>query len=251
MMSRCDGGAIGRGRFMQLRYKTYPTASSAFGRFPTGAIVTEANMDNRHIRLAQAMKEAGVTAAEAHERWGWSRDTLKSNLSGTVQMGPKKAAEYAPKLRVRQEWLYYGTGPMREPPAPKGRPPISIPIFSWVSAGQLLDLGMDNIEALESVTVADLPQGEYFGTTVRGDSMDRVSPEGSTLIVRTDDRDLKDGQYYLFSLRGETTYKRYFGSPVQRLEPYSTNPANRTIFLDGDDGWQVVGRVYRTTFSLA
>lgn len=208
-------------------------------------------MDNRHIRLTKAMEEAGLTVAEAHERWGWSKDSLKSNMSGVVQMGTKAAAKYAEKLKVRQEWLYYGTGPMRDLPKPKGRAPIDIPLLSWVSAGQLLDPGMDNIEALESVTVADLPAGEYIATTVRGDSMDRVSPEGSILIVRTDDRELKDGGYYLFSIRGETTYKRYFNTPVQRLEPYSTNPANRIIFLDGDGDWQVVGRVYKTMLRLA
>lgn len=127
---------------------------------------------------------------------------------------------------------------------------LEVPVLSWVSAGRVSDVGsLEAASADETVAIADLPGGEYFITEVMGDSMDRVSPEGSRIIVNVSDRRLIPGKAYIFSLRGETTYKFYQRDPVQRLEPFSTNPANRTIYL-AEDGWSVVGRVFRSWIDL-
>lgn len=126
-----------------------------------------------------------------------------------------------------------------------------IPLLSWVSAGQVADLGaLEEASAAERIAVADLPPGDYFATDVRGDSMDRVSPDGSRIIVNFADKRLVAGKAYIFSLRGETTYKFYQPNPVPRLEPFSTNPSHRTIFLDERDSWDVVGRVWRSYIDL-
>jgi phage repressor protein C with HTH and peptisase S24 domain len=120
-----------------------------------------------------------------------------------------------------------------------------------VQAGELTDISaIHDAPDLERVTTDGLGPGEWFATDVRGDSMDRVSPEGSRIFVNAADRLPIGGRYYLFSLRGETTYKRYYDDPVERLEPYSTNPANRPIFLKKDTDWMVIGRVYRSVIDL-
>ena len=191
--------------------------------------------------------------AEMSRRWGWSYDTLKSNANGNMSFSFKKAQVYAGRLKVRAEWLYAGTPPMRDPPAPSlRREPREVAVIGWVQAGSLSDAtSFDDLPDAEKLYVEDLPQGRWFATEVHGDSMDRVSPEGSRIFVNADDRDLKSGAYYLFALRGETTFKRYYSEPIQRLEPYSTNPANRTIFLSSDPDWMVVGRVYRSLLDLS
>lgn len=126
-----------------------------------------------------------------------------------------------------------------------------IPLLSWVSAGQVSDVGsLEAATAEERIAIADLPPGDYFATDVKGDSMDRISPDRSRIIVNTSDKRLIPGKAYVFSVRGETTYKIYQDRPVQRLEPYSTNPLNRTIFLEGQDTWNVVGRVWRSYYDL-
>lgn len=135
-------------------------------------------------------------------------------------------------------------------------PPVArvreVPVLSWVSAGRLSEVS--DIAALprnlETISVSDLPGGEYFATVVRGDSMDRISPEGSKIIVNASDRDPRPGRYYLFSLRGEATYKRYENDPVVRLEPYSTNPLNKIIYPKADKDWMVIGRVVRSYIDL-
>lgn len=130
-------------------------------------------------------------------------------------------------------------------PAPRIR---EVPLISWVSAGRLQEVG--DLAAMargeRTIAIGDLPGGEYFATKVRGDSMDRVSPEGSTIIVNAADREPRAGRYYLFSLRGESTYKRFESDPVIRLEPFSTNPLNKIIYPKADRDWSVIGRVVRS-----
>jgi phage repressor protein C with HTH and peptisase S24 domain len=105
---------------------------------------------------------------------------------------------------------------------------------------------MDDADRL---VVGDLPSGEYFATEVVGDSMDRIAPEGARVVVNASDRTPKDGNFYLFSLKGETTFKRYRSRPVRRLEPFSTNPTHEPIFL-GEKGWHCIGRAVRSILDL-
>lgn len=216
----------------------------------TGSVVTPFAMSDQGDRLKAALKEAGLSWPEAAERWGWSYNTLKSNANGTMPFSFKKAQVYAGRLKVRTEWLYAGTPPMREPTKQEKRTAIDVPVVGWVQAGQLADIGaVHEIPDLDYVTTDGLGPGEWFATDVHGDSMDRVSPEGSRIFVNALDRTLVAGRFYVFSLRGETTYKRYYDDPV-RLEPFSTNPANRTIFPAKDNAWSVVGRAVRSVIDL-
>lgn len=140
---------------------------------------------------------------------------------------------------------------MREQTKAERRQVIDIPVIGWVQAGTLADTtAIQTLDNLEQVTVAGLGPGEWFATDVHGDSMDRISPEGSRIFVNTSDRTLVGGRFYLFSMRGETTYKRYYDDPIVRLEPYSTNPANRPIFPAKDQDWLVIGRVARSVIDL-
>lgn len=206
-------------------------------------------MSDRSDRLRAAMKRAKLTQKEACERWGWNPNTLKSNMNGKIDYGYKKAQVYGGRLKVRAEWLYDGQGEMTEQPRNR-RATMEIPVIAWVSAGQLADIGdLQEIEELDRLTVDGLPEGSYFATPVVGDSMDRVSPEGSTIIVRADKSRPIQGGYYVLSLNGETTYKRYYDDPVVRFEPHSTNPANRPIYPPREN-WEVVGQVVRSFIDL-
>lgn len=208
-------------------------------------------MSEQGDRLKQAIAETGQSMAEVCERFGWSYNTVKSNANGNATFSFKKAMVYAGRLKVRAEWLYAGTLPMRDPPKAQRRTAIEVPIIGWVQAGALADAtAIHDLPDLESVMMDGLGIGEWFATNVHGDSMDRVSPEGSRIFINAADRDLISGGFYLFSLRGETTYKRYYDDPVTRLEPYSTNPANRPIYPTSDRDWTVVGRVYRSLIDL-
>jgi SOS-response transcriptional repressor LexA len=208
-------------------------------------------MGEQGDRLKLALDRAGLKMPEAAERFGWSYNTLKSNVSGAMPFSYKKALVYAGRLKVRPDWLYAGTLPMTEPTKAERRAAREVPVIGWVQAGQLTDVtAIQDISDADTVTTDGLGPGEWFATDVVGDSMDRVSPEGSRIFVNASDRHPVAGRFYLFSLRGETTYKRFYDDPVTRLEPFSTNPVNRPIFPAKDSDWLVIGRVFRSVIDL-
>lgn len=207
-------------------------------------------MSDRSDRLTQAMKAAGVSRTDAVESWGWNANSLKSHMNGHRDFSFKQAMKYGGRLKTRAEWLYEGLGQMREEPPKSKRPEIEIPVISWVSAGQLADIGdLDQVDELTRITVSGLPAATYFATEVRGDSMDRVSPDGSTIIVRVEQERPIPGGFYVFSVNGETIFKRYYDDPIVRFEPFSTNPANRPTY-PMNERWSVVGQVVRSFIDL-
>ena len=212
-------------------------------------------MSDRADRLRQAFQASsyarnGMSPRATALQLGWNVNSFKSGMNGNAPFSFETAKTYADKFKVRAEWLYDGNGPIRDAPrAP--RSPIEVPLLSWVSAGQAVDVGdIEHQDGAERIVVGGLPpSGQYFATEVRGDSMDRFSPEGSRIIVDVNDRTPRSGKFYLVSLNGDPTYKRYESRPVRRLEPCSVNPAHATIFLK-DKGWLVIGRVVRSIIDL-
>lgn len=208
-------------------------------------------MAERHDRLRMAWKRSGLTQAQCVERFGWNSNTFRANLNGNAPFGFKAAQDYARAFGVRAEWLYEGVEPMRPTFVDDSQQPTVIPVISWVTAGELTtlpDAAMQQSD--ETLTMWDLPNGEWCATTVRGDSMDRLSPEGSRIIFNIADKLLLRGRPYLFSRHGEATFKLWEPEPIQHLAPYSTNPAHKPIFLTGDDEWEVIGRVRRSIFDF-
>lgn len=129
----------------------------------------------------------------------------------------------------------------------------NVPHVSWVSGGRLdVRDGVMPERVTKYVTVANLPPGDWIALTVQGDSMDRLSPDGSTIIVNRKDQNLVDGKFYVFAndFDHSTTFKRYRSDP-ERLVPYSTNPDHEPIFIpDNDEHFRCVGRVWLTMLRL-
>lgn len=217
----------------------------------THCTVSQTAMSDKADRLRKAIQDSNLSMREICDRYGWNYNTFKSNANGSMSFSFEKAMVYAGRLKVRAEWLYSGAGAMRQE-SKSNRPEASeVPILGWVQAGQMGDItAMHDLAEVEIAITEHLGPGEWFATTVVGDSMDRVSPEGSRIFVNATERDPVSGGFYLFSHRGETTYKRFYDEPVKRLEPYSTNPSNKTIFLTRTEAWTIVGRVHRTVFNL-
>jgi len=127
----------------------------------------------------------------------------------------------------------------------------TVPLISWVSAGPLSDPQSQTgaQEADKYLYLTDLGKGDFFALQVDGDSMNRVSPPGSVIVVNRLDRDLVADRYYVFMERGETTYKRWQPEPA-RLEPWSTNETHKPKYIKGKRDFEVVGRVRRTVLDL-
>ena len=122
-----------------------------------------------------------------------------------------------------------------------------VPIIDWVQAGQFSE--SHSQDEGPTIGVSDLGDGDFFALRVSGDSMDRISPEGSIIIVNARERELLPDRCYIFSWRGETTFKRWLDDP-ERLEPYSINGRHGSIFVKNKKGLSVIGRVRRTVLDL-
>jgi len=128
----------------------------------------------------------------------------------------------------------------------------SIPLLDKVAAGKLRSsTSQIPIEDVPLLAFADLGRGEFFALTVEGDSMDRISPDGSVIVVNQADRTLVSGKPYVISRRGEATFKLWRSDPP-RFAPYSTNPTHEPVYVKSkaEAEKMVVGRVKRTVLDL-
>lgn len=200
-------------------------------------------------RLRWARARAGYRGAkEAAEAFGFNYSNYSGHENGGRNPSRANAQRYAKAFKVRWEWLHLGLGDPLEEPRIR-RPVVSVPLISWVSAGRMT-LGETILAdaTLTHIEVADLPDGDWAALEVEGDSMDRLAPHGSTIIVNRADKILRHERFYVMGTEeGETTFKRYRANP-DRLQPFSTNPDHETIPLTG--GELVFGRLRRVIIDL-
>lgn len=197
-------------------------------------------------RLREARERAGLSLEEMAKAVGAKLPTYTQHENGTRNFPASKAARYAEFLRTTPEWLLYGrkTKPQIVPiTVPVETAARQIPVISWVAAGQLSESETQLPPESETIEISGLPPGDYFGTRARGDSMNRIAPDGALIIVNRAERDLVRGRRYIFAHRGKTTFKRFGGTDPYRLEPESLNPDNEIIFPNDPAAWEVIGRV--------
>lgn len=130
--------------------------------------------------------------------------------------------------------------------------PIAVPHISWVSAGNLAaadGIGRAEIKDAPRISLPGLaPDGEWIALTVKGDSMDKVSPPDSVIFVNLKDRRLVENACYVIAEEtGEATYKRYrkgvFG-------PASMNKKLKPIKPKSGVAIHIIGRVRRSLLSM-
>lgn len=208
-------------------------------------------------RLKRARLQAGYRSARgAAIENNWAESSYRAHEAGTRTIGQDDAEVYATRFRGNgvkvsaQDILFGAPNPPPAPAAAVQSGLIKVPLLDWVSAGRLGEakavIAGDGIPLL---AFAGLGRGDFVALRVKGDSMDRISPEDSIIVVNRSDRQLVTGRYYVFSRRGEATYKRWHANP-DYLAPFSTNPANEPIFIQNKKDFEVVGRVRRTILDL-
>ncbi|HBF32682.1 MAG TPA: transcriptional regulator [Rhizobium sp.] len=187
---------------------------------------------------AKAGYKTPTDAARAHPR-SINVNTLISHENGNRDISRKSALKYAEIFGVEAGWILYAENGNPE------RGDVEVPLLSLVSAGNLRDQpSVTAADVIGHIKVADLAKGDWIALQVDGDSMDRIAPPGSIIMVDRSDHHLIDGKYYIFSLAsGEATFKRWRKSPA-RLQPYSTNPDHMSIPASLDDLY-IFGRVKR------
>jgi SOS-response transcriptional repressor LexA len=196
-------------------------------------------------RVTQRRVALGISQTALAESVGMKQQGIVSIESGHVER-PRKLRELAAALKTTEQWLLWHQGPQDRP----GKPAeiIDVPLISWVSAGKLADPRESQVPAESTLQFTDLGSGDFFALRVKGDSMDRWSPEGSVIVVDRADRVLVSGKPYVFSVKGETTYKLWHSGP-EYLDPHSTNSSNKPVFFKKRQ-LEVIGRVRRSVLDL-
>ncbi|MDP1866965.1 MAG: S24 family peptidase [Bradyrhizobium sp.] len=200
-------------------------------------------------RIRDRLNHLGIGAVEAaNDVDGLERNFIRDFLEG------KKQSFSSAKQPLVAQALQWSVAELQGPTprrTPQATPKMTlVPLLDSVTAGRLRSPSSQiPVEDVPLLAFADLGRGDFFALTVEGDSMDRISPEGSTIIVNKADRSLLNGRCYVFSLKGETTFKMWQAGATPHLAPYSTNPANKPIFFKKRD-LEVIGRVKRTLLDL-
>ena len=204
------------------------------------------------LRYADVMLEFWVIQALAHANI--SQAELARRLAGRLGRNIDRAAVNkmtTGKRAVAGDELV-AIEDITKFPAPTGASSklTLVPQMSWVSAGSMSTQDPVKLEdAITFLGFPDLPPGDWIALEVQGDSMDRVSPPGSVIILNRKDTRLVADKFYVFTdlKTHETTFKRYKPRP-DRFVPLSTNSDHEPIYPEGEIA--VVGRVWRTMLDL-
>lgn len=171
-----------------------------------------------------------------------NKQTIDRYIKGERKIPTPVAEKLAPLVdsTVAELLLVDSSGPSFE----------RVPLVSWVEAGRLADQeGITNVDIDKHIVAVDLPKGRWIALRVKGDSMDRLAPDGAIIFVDRSDDNLKEDHFYVFAVgAGAATFKRYRGGKSIRLQPFSNNPDHETI--PAPDDLRVVGRVRRVVTDL-
>lgn len=217
-------------------------------------------------RIQQRLDAVGLTAAAASREAGLSDSAiynLKRGAAGKIKTKGANAttfAKLAPVLKTTVAWLTEGEPDKAESVrrvSPKVHRPtsgsavVAVPLLDSVTAGKLAAPSSQiPVEDVPLLAFADLGSGEFFALRVDGSSMNRISPESSVIVVNRRDKQLVNGKAYVFSIRGETTYKLWQGGDPSYLAPHSFDESHKPIFIKKKKDLEVIGRVKRSVLDL-
>jgi SOS-response transcriptional repressor LexA len=145
-------------------------------------------------------------------------------------------AALAKVLQTTPTWLLTG----KEDPASHGNP--LLPYVEWDEAAEYLDADK-SLEGAARLGEHAWPRGTFV-TRVIDDSMNRLAPAGSYIVVDRTERLVSTGLIYLGVIGDQVMFRRWLPNP-ERAEPLSTDPSYQTEFLRPGRRWQIIGRVRR------
>ncbi|WP_421090487.1 S24 family peptidase [Pseudochrobactrum sp. MP213Fo] len=193
-------------------------------------------------RVKQRIDELKISMRAVGLASGHGPDLIRDWLRAKGLPRLDSLIKVAAVLNTSPEWLAFGT---------EDKDAIAVPIISMVSAGNFRDTCViDTLDHFPTMRVTDLPLGDWVALRVEGDSMDRISPPDSIILVNRRDSKLLPGAcYIIFDDDGRATYKRYRSNP-DRFEPVSSNPKHEPIFPREGNTPQIFGKVRRTILDI-
>ncbi len=125
-----------------------------------------------------------------------------------------------------------------------------VPILSQVSAGRLsVNEPVTEDDVQGKIVVSGLGKGSWAALIVAGNSMNKVAPDGSTIVFNRSDRRAVDNGFFVFKdqATGAATFKRWGEGNPPWLRPYSYDDYD-PIPVVGDI--EILGRVRKVVVDL-
>ncbi|GAB2938068.1 XRE family transcriptional regulator [Hafnia psychrotolerans] len=225
-------------------------------------------------RLNEALRSAGMSQGQLAEIVGVSQPAIQKLTSGKAQSS-RKILEISKALNVRAEWLSTGAEPMREGGKPH-HPDSTIPperewqrVDAWDRNTPLPD---DEVEVpfLRDIELAagdgSFCDEDYNGFKLRfskstlrrvgamkenvlcfparGNSMEPVIPDGTTVAIDCANKSIIDGKLYAIATDGMKRIKQLFRRPggIVVIRSY-----NRDEYSDenvNEQEIEIIGRVF-------
>ncbi|PTC02016.1 transcriptional regulator [Vibrio mediterranei] len=207
------------------------------------------NIETIGGRIRRKRKELGLTQVQVAKSVGvsptsivfWERDE-------TVPTG-KNLLGLCKKLHVEPDWLLTGKQPKSssavgsgnaellgnmqawDNKTPLGEDEVAIPLLSTeeLSASNYRICEPEQAQevrlrfAKSTLRSYNVSPSEVACVTVRGDSMEPVLPDGSTVGINFGDKELSDGKIYAIDHNGELYIKKLYRLPGGGMRIYSFN----------------------------
>jgi len=182
-------------------------------------------------RLKQAREKSGKTLEVAGNKVGVHKSTVLRWENGETEKIKIPILEtLAMFYNVNPTWLMGYDVPMERTVAIDniGNEVVQIPVYGRISAGLPIEMQSDNIIDYIFIEKSETKRGTFYALEVIGDSMDKIIPDGSRVIVRQQE-DLENGEIGVIAINGyEATVKRYERDEDNvYLYPESNNPEHK------------------------
>ena len=196
-------------------------------------------------QIRARLKELKKSARRASIDGGLTPDAIR-NVLRKKSLNPRRdtLAGIARGLECRLEDLLE---PGSVDGSTRNGPAKGIPLISWSVLSHLTETNSFYSPAQAEELIVTPPNSRNFiALRIQGDSMGKIAPDESIIIVDLSDRLLQSGRYYVFNHYGDTMFKQFHDEPA-RLEDDNTNSC-ATIFYSDDI--RVIGRVTEVTRKL-
>lgn len=231
-------------------------AISFFANFANTSDMSDLQLENRRWLASKLIGAPRGFKGEVAKAMGRKPDVVARivNFSGKGETRNLSVTELHALARFFNDPPPGLVGAKEVPPHPErhAREVVRVPLLDSVAAGKLKHpVSQLALEDVPLLAFADLGRGDFFALTVDGDSMDRIAPDGATIVIDRSDRVLVAGKPYVVSDRGAASFKLWKPGPP-RFAPYSTNPAHEPIYTKNKEAAEkmVVGRVKRAVVDL-
>lgn len=190
-------------------------------------------------RIRQARKNAGLNQAALAGRVGVTQPAVANWESGVHDPRRLMLAKLADALSVPLEWLAEGARSMAERDKSAAavylrRPLQHTPVIGFRNAVRLLDNPpIDPHAVAEDYLPVSANSHRVFALFIDDAAVDLAFPKDTLVVFDYADRRPADGAFCLAAPMNFPILRRWRESPA-RLEPCSSDPSHKTIFVPAE-----------------